>query len=263
MVGLANHTCHGISNDVQVIVELREILEQLFETFPVFDDPFELHEPNFSISSEPAGAFVRGRLAFIDSQSFGVFFMTVVGMAIKLYWGEIEKHLRSTAPYIAMASDRGATADHSVLVRMPSHPVVGLAYGSSWRQPLLGFVTVNAALSEVLVITLNTVPFSTSTAYVAFELSVYISAGILALMIAAVPLVIVWGLRRRRKAVGNPPGCIAQVLALVDDELRSSFGDLKELDSTQRDRVVQSWKCRYSLVGRGHGDRNIVARCSG
>jgi hypothetical protein len=200
---------------------------------------------------------------FMDSQSFGIrFFMTCIGLAIKLYWGTVEKHLRSIAPYVAMASEGGAIADRSVLIRTPSHPIVGLTYGSSWRQPLLGLVTISAVLSEVLVITLNTVPFSISTAYLAFELSVYISTGIIALMITTIPLILMWQIRVKRKAVGRAPECIAEVVAMLDDELRGNFGDLGELDGTQRDQIVRSWKCRYSLEGQSqprNNCRRIVA----
>ena len=185
---------------------------------------------------------------FMNSQSFGIkFFMTCIGLAIKLYWGAVEKHLRSIAPYVSMASEGGATADRSVLIRTPSHPIVGLTYMSSWRQPLLGLVTISAVLSEVLVITLNTVPFSVSTAYLAFELSVYFSTAIIALMIATIPLILIWQIQIKRKAVCQAPECIAEVLAMLDDDLCGNFGDLRELDGTQRDQTVRNWKYKYVL----------------
>jgi hypothetical protein len=204
---------------------------------------------------------------FMNSQSFGIrFFMTCIGLSIQLYWGSVEKHLRSIAPYVAMASKGDATADNSVLIRTPSHPVVGLFYASSWHQPVLGLVTVCAVLSEVLVITLNTVPFSTSSAYLAFELSVYISTGIIGLMIITIPLVLVWQMRVKRTWVARAPECIAEVLAMLDDNLRSMFGDLRELEKTRRDEIVRNWKYRYSLAGQSQHtnyDRRIVAYCSG
>lgn len=200
---------------------------------------------------------------FMNSQSFGIrFFMTCIGLAIKLYWATVEKHLRSIAPYVAMASEGGATADRSVLVRTPSHPIVGLFYGSSWRQPLLSLVTISALLSEVLVITLNTVPFSVSTAYLAFELSVYISTGIIALMVTTIPLILIWKIRIKRKMVGRAPECIAEVFAMLGDDLRGNFGNLRELDGTQRDQIVRSWKYRYLLEGQSQSKddcRRIVA----
>ena len=205
---------------------------------------------------------------FMNSQSFGIkFFMTCIGLAITMNWGTIEKHLRSITPYVSMASEAGgATADKSVLMRMPSHPVVGLTHSSSWRQPLLGLVTLSAVLSEMLVITLNTVPFSVSTAYLAFELSVYISTAILAFMIITVPLLLVRQIRVRRTALAQAPENIAEVLEMLDEDLCGNFGDLRDLDGTRRDQTVRSWKYRYALEGEGQhrdSDRKIVAyRCN-
>lgn len=128
---------------------------------------------------------------FMNSQSFGVrFFMSAIGLLIKFYSGWIEQYIRSVGPFTTLASRHGATAEHSVLVRSPSHPVTALFYSDTWRHLLLSLVTMMAILSEVLIITLNAVPFTTATAYLAFELSVYISAGILSAMIITVPVVL-------------------------------------------------------------------------
>ncbi|KAF2653749.1 hypothetical protein K491DRAFT_694487 [Lophiostoma macrostomum CBS 122681] len=186
---------------------------------------------------------------FMDSQSFGVhLFMTCVGLCIKLYWGSIEKHLRSNAPYVEMASQGGATADNSVLIKTPSHLIIGLFYYSTWRQPFFGLVTLSAVLSEVLVITLTAVPFSTSTAYLTFELSVYISIGIIGVMIITILLVFIWQVRVKRKWRAGAPERIAEVLAMLDDDVRSRFGDLGELEGSQRSELVRSWGYRYVLA---------------
>lgn len=117
----------------------------------------------------------NGLETFMDSQSFGVrLFMTCIGLAIKFYWGSVEWHMRRIAPYTALTSSNGADEDQSVLVANPSHPVTALFCSSNWRHPLLCSVTLMAVLSEVLVITLSAVPFSVATAYLAFEISVYI-----------------------------------------------------------------------------------------
>lgn len=69
---------------------------------------------------------------FMNSQSFGVrFFTTCIGLIIKGYLGMLEAHVRSLAPYAAMSSPGGATADRTILVRSPSHPIAGLFDRSS------------------------------------------------------------------------------------------------------------------------------------
>jgi len=189
----------------------------------------------------------NGLETFMDSQSFGVrLFMTCIGLAIKFYWSSVEKYMRRIAPYTALTSSNGAAADQSVLIHSPSHPVTALFHGDSWRLLLLGFVTVMAVLSEVLVITLTAVPFSAATAYLAFEISVYICVGILGLMIVMIPAVLAWKVTKTGETP-EPPECIAEVFALLSDAVAWRFGALGTLDGKERNQIIRSWQLRYSV----------------
>jgi hypothetical protein len=191
---------------------------------------------------------------FMDSESIGVrLFMTVLGLIIKFEWGWIEEYMRRTGPYTALASPRGATAAQSVLVKRPSNPITALFYGDTWRSLLLGVVTLMAVLSEVLVITLTAIPFSTVTAYQAFELSVYISVGILAAMLITVPVVLVWKMGYLyRVEIPPTPECIADVFDLLGDP--AGWSSLGLLTSKERDRVVRSWQTRFALRKVGESE---------
>ncbi|KAH7388855.1 hypothetical protein BKA66DRAFT_460968 [Pyrenochaeta sp. MPI-SDFR-AT-0127] len=183
---------------------------------------------------------------FMNSQSFGVrLFMSAIGLSIKFYWGWIEQYIRSVGPYTALASLHGASADQSVLVRSPSHPVAALLYSDTWRHLLLSFVTMMAILSEVLVITLNAIPFTTATAYLAFKLSVYISVGILAVMIITVPAVLFWKLKRNRSEIPDVPECIADAFALLSNA--SGWNALGMLDEKTRNEAIRNWQVRFAL----------------
>jgi hypothetical protein len=184
---------------------------------------------------------------FMDSQSFGVrLFMTCIGLAIKFYWGSMERYMRRIAPYIALTSSNRADADRSVLVSSPSHLVTALFCGSGWRRRLLGSVTLMAVLSEILVITLTAVPFSVATAFLAFEISMYICVGILGLMIVTIPVVLVWKVMNTGETP-EPPQCVADAFALLSDALALRFGALRTLDGKERNRIVRSWQLRYSV----------------
>jgi len=86
----------------------------------------------------------------------------------------------------------------------------------TWDHLLMAAVTLMAATSEVLVITLSGIHFSPAIADLAFNLSVFISLGILAAMIATVASVLAWASwTRYERELLNIPENIADVLALL------------------------------------------------
>ncbi|KAH7095906.1 hypothetical protein FB567DRAFT_513705 [Paraphoma chrysanthemicola] len=175
-----------------------------------------------------------GRLEdFMNSQSFGVrLLMTAMGLLIKTYWGWVESYMRSVHPYVTLVSKHGATAAESVLMRTPGHPIPALYHTATWKNMFLASVTVMAVLSEVLVITLGGIPFSTATAYLAFEISVYISLGILSGMLVVLLGVLVWTTTRKYTSQSpDIPENISDVLQLLGDEIGREA--LKELNGTE------------------------------
>jgi hypothetical protein len=156
---------------------------------------------------------------FMNSQSFGVrLFMTALGLLIKFYWGWVGDYMLSNRPYSALTMPRGAAAANSVLLSNPSHPLTALFYSSTWSHLLLASVTMMAILSEVLVVALSGVPFTTATIYLAFELSIYMSTGILAAMIVTIVAVLVWTMKRGpRSGLPKVPETLAEVFCLLSD----------------------------------------------
>ncbi|KAF3037221.1 hypothetical protein E8E12_004940 [Didymella heteroderae] len=184
---------------------------------------------------------------FMDSETFGVrLFMTTIGLSIKFYWGWIERYMRRMSPIIAMAAPNGATAQKSVLMASHSHPITALFSRSTWKHPLLGLVTLMAVLTEILVILLNTIPFSTATAYLAWRISVIMSIMILSLMIFMTLAVMRW-ITRVRKISAKPdvPESIADVLVLVQDT--DTWASLGGLPEKERNRVLNSWQARFAV----------------
>ncbi|KAF1959480.1 hypothetical protein CC80DRAFT_591485 [Byssothecium circinans] len=157
---------------------------------------------------------------FMNSQTFGLrIFMAALGLLTKFYWGWIESHMRRIRPYVALASPAGATAERSVLLSSPSHPITALFFCDTWRSLLLTTVTLMAVLSEALIISLSGIPFSPALAYLAFQLSVYISVGILVAMIISSVSVLVWViLGKANRGLPHIPESIVEVLKLLGDE---------------------------------------------
>lgn len=184
---------------------------------------------------------------FMDSETFGVrFFMTLLGLACKVYWGWVEKYLRRILPYAALASPHGATAKQSVLLKTHSHPITALLSKETWTHWLLGVVTLMAVLSEVLVITLNAVPFTTASAYSAFTVSVTMSMVILALMLVTLLAVMYWQLRNQGRLEGfEVPECMADVLEMTGEGQAWSL--LSSLDEKDRRKTVEGWGVRFAI----------------
>lgn len=168
---------------------------------------------------------------FLNSQSFGVkLFMTALGLLTKFYWAWIEHAVRSARPYIALASAEGATAAESVLLSSPAHPVTAMFRLNTWSNFLLAMVTLMAVMSEVLIILLGGIPFSPAVAHLAFNLSVYISVGILAGMVAVVIWVVLMtiGKRRCHELPKIPEGLDDVLQLLADDKIWGVLTELSE-----------------------------------
>jgi hypothetical protein len=196
---------------------------------------------------------------FMDSESFGVhFFMTLLGLGCKVYWGWIEKYMRRTSPYVALAAPEGATAERSVLLKSHSHPITALFSHGTWTHWLLGVVTLMAVLSEVLVITLNAIPFTIATAYSAYAISVALSTAILALMLMTLPAVMYWQMRNKGRVEGfEIPECMADVLEMTGEG--RAWSSLSSLGERDRRKAVEGWGVRFAVREVGEGWQIVVS----
>jgi hypothetical protein len=164
--------------------------------------------------------------------------------------------MHRTAPYVALASPKGATPEQSILLQSHGHPLIALFSRGTWRNWLTGVVTLMAFLSETLVIMLTAVPFTTATAYEAHQVSVYISITILGVMILTVPAVLFWQTRTKTREIPKMPECIADVLALIAGEQHWTV--LGMLSDEERRQVVKGWGTKFG-IRRAHGRLQIVS----
>jgi hypothetical protein len=117
---------------------------------------------------------------------------------------------------------------------------------STWRHRRLGLVTLMTVLTEVLVVLLNTIPFSTATAYMAWRISVILSIIFLGPMILTTLSVMRWMTHVRQiDAKPDIPESIADVLVMIQDmTIWTSLGGLPE---RERNSVVNSWQARFAV----------------
>jgi hypothetical protein len=116
---------------------------------------------------------------------------------------------------------------------------------------MLGLVILMAMLSEMLVVVLNTVPFTTTTAYRAFKVSVYINSVILSLIIATVTAVLFWIVRLQESGIiPEVPECIAGPFDIVDNDDRwHCLGGLNGRErerERERGKIVKDWEIRVA-----------------
>jgi hypothetical protein len=210
---------------------------------------------------EPGNGFE----SFMNSESFGVkLLFSIVGLTIRSYWSLLDAHNRAKAPYRALtsASDGwGASADESVCLATKAHAVSALFSKRSWMHPLDGCISLIAVLAEMLVVTLSSVPFSTSTSFTAFNVSVLISTVVLGLMIIFLPIL---GVRmwRTRNTVPSPQTCLADVIRLLTDrDTQRAFEGLGTVGERRRDRNIKNRADRWGLVKGPDGEWILKAWC--
>lgn len=91
-----------------------------------------------------------------------------------------------------------------------------------------------AILGEILVVTLSGVPLTTATIYLAFEVSVYMSTGILAAMVVTITAVLMSTLKMKfRSGRTKVPESIVDVFGLFNDAkgrkaLRELYGGMMD-----------------------------------
>lgn len=115
------------------------------------------------------------------------------------------------------------------------------------RHFFAAFVALLAILSEVLIVTLAAIPFNLAILLDAFRISVFISVGIIGLMIATLPFVL---LRYKDSLIG-PPGCIADTVKLLmnpGNEVVHALGGMGGLKRAERDSAIEGLRRRYRLA---------------
>jgi hypothetical protein len=199
---------------------------------------------------------------FMDSQGFGVrFLFTLVGVVISLYWRSIFEGTYSIssfdhnitycqttdiallAPYRALVLG-AATAQSSILFTPPSHPLLAIYASLSANHYVLALTALAAVLSEILTITLSTIPFSSANLYTAYQASTWISAGIIIIMLGVLSRLFFY---HEPKLPVKPQTVAARLVYLSDCALPVVFKDLGGLDTMRVEKRVKEWGYRYRL----------------
>ncbi|KIV94498.1 hypothetical protein PV10_02261 [Exophiala mesophila] len=149
---------------------------------------------------------------FMDSQRRGVRFLwTTIGLGISAGWSVIEYEARQQEPYQRLL--RGPTAGRdSIMMTTTTLPVTALPTNLVRRHWFLACMSLNAVLGDVITTTLAAIPYSSSTSYLGFQVSVIVSLAILGIMM----LSSFWLLFRPHSILPRAPTSIAAIMTYLD-----------------------------------------------
>ncbi|GME48201.1 uncharacterized protein LTHEOB_4317 [Neofusicoccum parvum] len=200
--------------------------------------------------------FVRvesGFETFMDSQGAGVkCFMASIGILIRMFWSSVERDIRALEPWRRLARGN-ATAHESILVPSSAHPVIGIFSSTYRRHYFVAYIALLAILSEALVVTLASVPFKGGLTYTGFNVSTFISAGIVSVMVLTIPVLMV----RYRGGTLQAPGSLTATMGYFsadNNEVLRSLGGLSILSRKERDAEIVSLRRSYRLEKTGGRD---------
>jgi hypothetical protein len=204
---------------------------------------------------------------FMDSQGFGVrFLFTLVGVITSLYWRSIFEgttpvfrvlpqpssgdvthfytpDIALLAPYRALVLGN-ATARSSILFTAPSHPLSAIHVSLSAGHYVLAVVAIAAILSEILTITLSTIPFSSANLYSAYRASTWITIAIIIIMLGILLLLFFY---KEPQLPVKPKTVAAHLVYLCDSALPGVFKDMGDLDTKGVKKRIEEYGYRYRL----------------
>ncbi|KAK5021364.1 hypothetical protein LTR16_000226 [Cryomyces antarcticus] len=188
---------------------------------------------------------------FFNSRGFGPrFLMATIGTLIAAQWKRVEQTTQTLAPYMRLSSP--ATASSTILFTTPTLTAASIIALLYHRHTLPAVVACTTILAEVLVITITGVPFASGQTWLQFLVSVYLSMGILGIMVLVVVALFFW--RRRAPHLPRDPDTLAAVMSYVGaSRMLDDFEGLEGMERKERDRMVKSWGKTYGygwFVGR-------------
>ncbi|OMP85167.1 hypothetical protein BK809_0000266 [Diplodia seriata] len=187
--------------------------------------------------------------------------MSCFGIVIRTWWSEIARAIHTMEPYRRIALGR-ASAHSSILAPTSPHAIAAIFSSLRRRHFFPAYLSLLAVLSEILIVTLASVPFHIATLLEAFRVSVFVSVGIVGLMVVTLPAVWVYC---RGAAVG-PPVCVADTVMMLmgredgegGNEVAGVLGGMGGLRRSERDKAIEGLGRRYRMVGVRGGGKEVA-----
>ena len=194
---------------------------------------------------------------FFNSNTFGPrFILSTAAVILENRWKSLEREVRIMQPYRNLHKKAGNTEGKAgvdaLLANMASSTYSSLPI-ALWRGDLfLALVSCVAVLGDVLIIAVTGVPFSDAQVYTTFQVSTWLSVGILSLMALTSLAVVGWRRGNPRGMPREPNTLINVALYLCSSQVTEQLVPLSMLPQRERDRVIRNWGGQY-WFGRGLG----------
>lgn len=138
----------------------------------------------------------------------------------------------------------------------PSHPLRALWPAIRNGHTVLALVTTAAILSQILTVTLSTIPFDNANSYNAYVTSTWVSVAIIAIMLFTLGI---WFFYCEPNLPLHPNTIAANLFYLCVSRLPDLFATLGSLDTKARDERIRGLNYRYCLAKIQGGDGVVRA----
>ena len=197
---------------------------------------------------------------FFNSDTFGPRFILVIAATVVDYqWKRIEREVRIMEPFRRLGRRR-ASPRRTILPSRNGTPISAL-FPALWNMNFfVAAIASIAILSDILIISIAGVPFSSAEIRPASLASFYTSFGILGIMLIALIAVLIW--RRSNPTMPRTPDTLASVWTyLCASHMLEDFDGMEFLSEAVRDKVIRDSGRKYfygMATGSDGRDRYMV-----
>ncbi|KEF61685.1 uncharacterized protein A1O9_03253 [Exophiala aquamarina CBS 119918] len=184
---------------------------------------------------------------FFNYHPLRTFVLTLTASIIDGRWKQLEREVRLMTPYRHLF--RGyAEPDTTILVTQNATAITSF-FSALWHGNFFhALVAGVAALSDVLIIVIGSVPHSSAQFEMDYVVCIYASWVILAVMAVVMLVLFRWRALNEKMTIPTDPNtllALCQLLCNRDNGLREEMAGLETMESSVRDEITRSNHTRY------------------
>ncbi|KAK6387738.1 hypothetical protein LTS17_001007 [Exophiala oligosperma] len=184
---------------------------------------------------------------FFLSNPLRRFILTFSASLLDARWKQLEREVRIMTPYRRLHAG-SASPSNTILVTQNGTAITSIA-PALWRRNLFhAFVATVATLSDLLIIFIGGVPFSSAQVLKDYYMCIQVSITILCLMVATVPAIIVWRVQNSRMKMPRGPDTLLAVWTMLCNQgngICEETRGMEKMPARDRDRIIVQRGSRY------------------
>lgn len=155
--------------------------------------------------------------------------------------------VRTLEPYRRLSSSTTSSPRHTILLTTTSTPWSTLPLAIGRFEFFISLISLCYILSEILVIIVATIPFSTDEYWLAYLAGTYITFSILGIQILVFTIMMTWWRWTGPRLARDPDTLLGVWALLAASEIRQDFDDLGTAGRHDLVNTVMAWDKRYWL----------------